>query len=77
VSAIWHYSTEIQRLPVDFLPEREDYKRIAGSGVYLKSLAPAPYLYFLFSPFFRSTGYGSSLLYGHFLREAVNFSGFV
>ncbi len=48
-AATWHYSFEKQRIPVDFVPEREDYKRIAGSGVYLKSLAPAPNYFSIFS----------------------------
>jgi hypothetical protein len=34
VSAICCFSTEIQGFPVDFVPEREDYKRIAGSSDY-------------------------------------------
>jgi hypothetical protein len=33
-AAIRRYWFEIQRLPVDFAPEREDYKRIAGSRHY-------------------------------------------
>jgi hypothetical protein len=32
--------------PSDAVSVCEDYKRIAGSGVYLKSLVPAPYPYF-------------------------------
>ncbi|MEN9445378.1 MAG: hypothetical protein RIS47_2269 [Bacteroidota bacterium] len=33
-------------LPVDFVPEREDYKRIAGSSPYKYCWVTAPYLYF-------------------------------
>jgi hypothetical protein len=42
----------MQWIPVDFVPEREDYKRIAGSGAYLKSWAPAPNPYFFRFDFF-------------------------
>jgi hypothetical protein len=42
---------EIRKRPSDTVPVCEDYKRIAGSGAYLKSFVPAPNFYFLF-PFF-------------------------
>jgi hypothetical protein len=35
-------------LPVDFVPEREDYKRIAGSSLYKYCWATAPYLFYFF-----------------------------
>ncbi|MEN9443352.1 MAG: hypothetical protein RIS47_242, partial [Bacteroidota bacterium] len=51
-AASWCYSTEIQRIPVDFAPEREDYKRIAGSSHYKYCWATAPYYFYFY--FFRS-----------------------
>ncbi len=39
---------EIEVYPSDAVPVCEDYKRIAGSGAYLKSFAPAPKYYFFF-----------------------------
>ncbi|MEN9445024.1 MAG: hypothetical protein RIS47_1915 [Bacteroidota bacterium] len=50
---------EIQMFPVDFVPEREDYKRIAGSSLYKYCWATASYLYFfsfLFRLFFLTKG---------------------
>jgi hypothetical protein len=47
-AASWCYSTEIQRIPVDFVSEREDYKRIAGSSLYKYCWATAPYYFYFF-----------------------------
>jgi hypothetical protein len=49
VAAIRRYWFEIQRFPVDFVPEREDYKRIAGSRPYKYCWATAPNYLFYFS----------------------------
>jgi hypothetical protein len=43
---------EIHGRPSDVVPVCEDYKRIAGSGVYLKSLAPAPNPHFFIFLYF-------------------------
>jgi hypothetical protein len=43
--------TEILKQPSDTVPVCEDYKRIAGSGAYLKSFVPAPNSFFSFFSF--------------------------
>jgi hypothetical protein len=52
VAANRGFLIEIQVFPVDFVPEREDYKRIAGSRPIFEKFSSRSKLFFLFLFFF-------------------------